>query len=148
VLTDDELQALIAHECAHIWLGHCRLRAQRGLMLKMAFLGHLATAAWEDSLQMETDADDHAVRSTTINAHDLANALDVAAGMASQVHSGWIGALSATQSTALVTKAGSLWKTSTAWLSAYVHGGDVGYWHPHLEERVKRLRDMPEEIHE
>lgn len=78
VLSPGEEHALVAHEVAHLVLGHCRKRSRLRALSHVMLFGDLGFSLAEDGWKMELAADRYAVSVLGASRHDLISAIQVA----------------------------------------------------------------------
>jgi len=155
VLSDEELQSLLSHELAHFEAGHCRNHRLLQIVGRLTFVGDAFVGALEHSFEYELDADRLAVVKFGADSAALRRCLLKvrAIMMAEQCSQSLL-----TQGLAAVSTIGPRLKEDARGLPTLQHGRlrgaarlwlrlfagqvQISYWHPVIEERVRRLAAM------
>jgi len=155
VLADEELQALLAHELAHLEAGHCRNHRLLQILGRLTFVGDAFVGALEHSFGYELDADRLAVVNFGVDSAALRRCLlkVQAIMMAEQISRSLL-----TQGLAAVStieprlevdrrglptrQRGRLSEAARLWLRLFSGQLQISYWHPVIEERIRQLDSM------
>lgn len=153
------LSAALAHEMAHHRLGHCLRNNILRCVARTLFIGDGFVLSLVDSYQNELKADQIAVREFQVDPVDLRKALWLVSDcMSAEV----VTSKTALTGIEFVPSQHTLydrflrdgpqglsflerWKVYiVCFLGSYTGGDRLSYWHPHPDERIKRLRLLEE----
>ncbi|MCH8046176.1 MAG: hypothetical protein IID44_20885 [Planctomycetes bacterium] len=153
------LSAALAHEMAHQRLGHCLRNNILRCVARTLFIGDGFVLSLVDSYQNELKADQVAVREFQVDPVDLRKALWLVSDcMSAEV----VTSKTALTGIEFVPSQHTLydrflrdgpqglsflerWKVYiVCFLGSYTGGDRLSYWHPHPDERIKRLRLLEE----
>lgn len=156
LLSDDDLQALLAHEMSHLLLGHARRHVLLHYLGRLTFVGGGFVGVLEDSFGAELAADRSAVTRFNVSPQSLVSALMKMQAIAEierlrLVRGGdtmaALGLASHPIGKSHSEPSGSSWfvhlrRNARLWCQLYCYEQAPPYWHPSVTERIEALRGI------
>ncbi len=158
LLESVELEAVTAHELAHLTCGHSRRHGLLRLMGRLTLMGDSFVGALADSFGYEAKADACAIQLMGVNAESLKTALiklQVAGSLKPLFTEGKKSELRSLESGMargilrnLVpwNVLYSIKSSFRAWLMLLVHDSALAYWHPALQDRIISIDELGKEF--
>jgi Zn-dependent protease with chaperone function len=130
----EQIRAVLAHECAHHYLGHLALRSFLLWLGRLSFTGDGFVFALQDTYDYERQADRAAVRILGVMPEHLAGLLR------SKRQGGLVLRPVTSRDPSLAEK----WRYAFSLFRSQYYGTHLGlyYWHPGWRERIEALRDL------